>query len=103
MSDGSETAPVEFELEQLVGIKFNASDLVGHLTGEQLVELVKEIDLEANEWEATILLASYFSGQLMNAPPDLVAMSDEQLAARLVAKADMAAETAMAEKKEKTE
>lgn len=79
MSDGTESAPIEFEFEQTVGIKFDARDLVEQLTPLQLVELIKEIDLETDDWAATVLLASYFSGQLREAPPETVAMDDAAL------------------------
>lgn len=92
MSDGTESAPVEFEFEQTIGVKFDARDLVRQLTPLQLVDLIREIDLEMDDWQATVLLSSYFSGQLREAPAELVSLSDEELEARLEAEDEVPAE-----------
>lgn len=78
MSDGTELPqPVEFDLSPV--ISFNAKDVIASLKPLQIVELIKQLDEEMNEWEATILLSSYFGNQMAGAPGEFVAMSDEQL------------------------
>lgn len=79
MSDGSELEPVEFKLEIDPVIPFTATDIVAQLTPVQVVRLIKELDTELNEWEATVLLAGYFAAQLAEAPPEDLTKSDEEL------------------------
>lgn len=90
MSDGTELAPVEFDLN--VPITFEAKDLVNTLSPMQIIKLIKELDTELNEWGATIILASYFGDQLTSAPPEEVAKTNEQLMLELEAAAREAAE-----------
>lgn len=77
MAEGTECDPIEFDLEPI--ISFNAKDVIRSLSAVQVVQLIKELDVELNEWEATVYLASYFGGQLKDAPAETVAMNDAQL------------------------
>jgi len=87
MSDGTDLPkPVEFDLP--VTLSFNAKEVVASLTPLQVVELIKQLDEETNEWEATILLAAYFGDQMGAAPAEYVVMTDEQLEASLRALED---------------
>lgn len=79
MAEGTEAAPIEFEFEQQIGVKFTAADLVEVLTPIQIIELVKELDLELGCWEATVLLASYFGKQMKVVPAEIAATPDNVL------------------------
>ena len=59
--EDNDKAPTQFTFEvPSVAFKLDASDIASSLPPSQIVRLIKELDLEANEWEVTLLLYHHF-------------------------------------------
>ncbi len=64
MADDELPAPTEFEITTTLGIKFSASEVVADLGHEKTIQLIKELDLALESWDATEELAAYFEEQM---------------------------------------
>ncbi len=77
----TEIAPTEFQIT--THINFEARDVLTSLEPLETIDLIEELDDEMDQFEATILLARLFHRLSKEAPTELLAMTDEQLEARL--------------------
>ena len=86
----------KFKLEALVDIEFDVSDVVEQLTSTEALDLIQELDEEANCWELSLLAYHHFKEQYEIAcrlQPEYAAMTVDQLEDALV-KFDAAKEAA---------
>lgn len=78
-----------FKIETTLDVEFNAQDVVIGLSDLKIVNLVKELELEAESWDVTILLARHFERLMaaakLDAPEEFLTMSEDALLAKLIA------------------
>lgn len=73
----TEIAPTEFQLT--VPVNFEAKDIVEDIPILDVLELIQELDAEIDTWEVTVLLARRFTKLAEQAPPEVLAMTDDEL------------------------
>lgn len=76
-----------FKIETTIDVQFTAQDVVIGLSDLEIVNLVKDMEVEAESWSVTVLLARHFeklmAAALRDAPEDILKLSDEAIVAML--------------------
>ena len=78
----NEIIPTTFPVDVQVEINLDARDISSKLNSLQVVDLIAEIDDEADDWHVTLALYHHFKQQYdaaLSACPDLAAKTPEEI------------------------